>query len=90
VWDVTPERAIETKSSIVVLGRRGKQPVVVKVVANGHDEWVQDRYWIRSAELASFGCLIMLPGRCSSSNCGQDTRSPVCAWIWVTKKQPGS
>ena len=39
VWDVTPERAIETKSSIVVLGRRGKQPVVVKVVANGHDEW---------------------------------------------------
>jgi streptomycin 6-kinase len=39
VWHVTPERAIETKGSIVVLGRRGEQPVAVKVMPNGHDEW---------------------------------------------------
>ncbi|HEX7795695.1 MAG TPA: aminoglycoside phosphotransferase family protein [Vicinamibacterales bacterium] len=38
VWHVTPERAIETKGSIVVLGRRGEQPVAVKVMPNGHDE----------------------------------------------------
>jgi streptomycin 6-kinase len=38
-WHVTPERAIETKRSIVVLGRRGEQPVAVKIMPTGHDEW---------------------------------------------------
>jgi streptomycin 6-kinase len=39
LWQVTPERAIETKGSVVVLGRRGDQPVAVKFMSNGHDEW---------------------------------------------------
>jgi hypothetical protein len=39
LWQITPERAIETKGSIVVLGRRGEQPVAVKVMPNSHDEW---------------------------------------------------
>src|SRR5262245_42429525 len=39
LWQVTPEHAIETKGSIVVLGRRREQAVAVKVMPNGHDEW---------------------------------------------------
>jgi len=43
LWHVTPDRTIETKGSIVVLGRRAEQRVAVKVVPNGHDEWFSGR-----------------------------------------------
>jgi streptomycin 6-kinase len=38
-WRVEVERISETDSSIIAFGRRGLQPVVLKVVKNPGDEW---------------------------------------------------
>jgi streptomycin 6-kinase len=43
---VALERSIETPSSLIAFGRRGAQPVVLKVIEQGGDEW-------RAGELAS-------------------------------------
>lgn len=38
-WRVVIERTLETESSFIAFGRRGNQPVVLKVVRNPGDEW---------------------------------------------------
>jgi len=38
-WRVVVERTLETESSFIAFGRRGNQPVVLKVVRNRGDEW---------------------------------------------------
>lgn len=38
-WGVVVERSLETQSSFVAFGRRGAQPVVLKVLKNRGDEW---------------------------------------------------
>jgi streptomycin 6-kinase len=47
-WHVGIERIVETESSVLVFGRRGDQPVVLKVVKQPGDEWSS------GAVLASF------------------------------------
>ena len=43
VWRVAEERRIATASSVIVFGRRHGQPVVVKVIEHGGDEWKSGR-----------------------------------------------
>lgn len=38
-WSVAVEHTLETQSSFIVFGRRGDQPVVLKVVRQPGDEW---------------------------------------------------
>lgn len=38
-WQVEVERSFQTESSMIALGTRGEQPVVVKVVERPGDEW---------------------------------------------------
>jgi streptomycin 6-kinase len=45
-WGVTIERSTETPSSLLAFGRRGTQPVVLKLIKHGGDEW-------RAGEVAS-------------------------------------
>jgi hypothetical protein len=38
-WRVAVEDAFETESSLIAYGRRGSQPVVLKIVKRPGDEW---------------------------------------------------
>lgn len=38
-WNITVEQTKETETSILAFGRRGDQPVVLKVLRNSGDEW---------------------------------------------------
>jgi streptomycin 6-kinase len=38
-WRVTVDDAFETETALVAYGRRGSQPVVLKVLTREHDEW---------------------------------------------------
>jgi streptomycin 6-kinase len=38
-WRVAVERTMDTESSVIIFGRRGGQPVVLKVVRHPGDEW---------------------------------------------------
>lgn len=39
VWCVAVEHTVETESSVIAFGKRGSQPVVLKVLKQPGDEW---------------------------------------------------
>lgn len=98
-WRVSVEEIVQTASSVIAFGRRGRQPVVLKVVKRPGDEWFSGqvlrafagRGVVRAIEHADGAVLLerLVPG-CSlvEAGIGEDEATAIIAGV-VGRTSPG-